>query len=370
MKQLDSSYTVEIDQIDKDAWHRLMAEFDDANFYQTWSYGASEWGEKNISHLVLRRDGDAVALAQARILKVPFFPIGTAYLKWGPMWKRRGKRHGLDDLRNTIRALYNEFVLHRRYLLKVIPRIVKSDETEAIIPLFSQEGYGRSEDNIETVVLDLNPPLEEIRKNLSKSWQRSLKEGEKGSLQIIEGSDDSMCETVINLAKEMKERKRYFGTDQARLLAAHKDLPESLKLKLMVCLHQGEPVAALGWQTIGKIGMGFVAGTGNKALELKASFVLWWKMIEFYKIRGFDAFDAAGVSQERNPGGYFFKTGLLGKNFRKPQRYIGQFDACNSALSETVFKHIYGLKDNYREVRRKMAKRKRKPESDQGAKSH
>ena len=40
MFALESDYRVETDKIDKEAWSRVLLEFDDANIYQTWSYGA------------------------------------------------------------------------------------------------------------------------------------------------------------------------------------------------------------------------------------------------------------------------------------------------------------------------------------------
>lgn len=55
MKTLDPGYDVEIDQVEKTEWSKLVQRFDDATIYQTWSYGLVRWGEKNLSHLVLKK---------------------------------------------------------------------------------------------------------------------------------------------------------------------------------------------------------------------------------------------------------------------------------------------------------------------------
>ena len=162
---------------------------------------------------------------------------------------------------------------------------------------------------------------------------------------------------VLRVAGEMKDRKGYFGGDQGELIATHKELPESLKLKMLVCVYDNEPIAALGWPIIGSIGLPLVGGTGNKALKLNASYLLWWKMIEYYKAHGFRGLDAGGVSEERNPGGYLFKTGLLGKDFDCPNQFIGQFDAWGSRLSQVLFKTVYLMRDSYRDMRRGLANR-------------
>ena len=64
--------------------------FDDANIYQTAAYGEVRWGKKNLSRLVLKRDGEVVGIAQLRIIRPTPLKFGMAYLRWGPLWERRG----------------------------------------------------------------------------------------------------------------------------------------------------------------------------------------------------------------------------------------------------------------------------------------
>ena len=45
-------YQIEVDRVKEAEWSELMSRFDDANIYQTWSYGAVRWQQKNLSHLV------------------------------------------------------------------------------------------------------------------------------------------------------------------------------------------------------------------------------------------------------------------------------------------------------------------------------
>jgi hypothetical protein len=39
------TYRVEYDDVSRDEWTCLLEQFDDANIYQTWTYGSVRWGE-------------------------------------------------------------------------------------------------------------------------------------------------------------------------------------------------------------------------------------------------------------------------------------------------------------------------------------
>lgn len=349
MKQLDAGYTYEVDNVNKDTWHNLLCEFDDAAFYQTWSYGSISWGEKNLSHIILMKDEEIVAIAQLRIAKPPLLKIGFAYLTWGPIWRKKGKKPDTEILRNMLRALYNEYAIHCRYLLRIIPRQIHEDE-ENIRKIFDDENFSWSPDPMQTVYVDLAPSLDEIKKNTRPKWRQTLNRALKQEMEFTEGSNDELCDTALRIIKEMKKRKRYveFGSMED-MIAVNKDLPENLKLKFALCSYENEPIATLGWFPIGKIGQPLVGATGDNALKLNASYPLWWKMVEYYKNQGSSCIDLAGINKERNPGGYIFKTGVAGKN-RKEKRYIGQFNACENFLSSFCFKTGMSLREHYRNL--------------------
>ena len=69
-----------IDEVDEEAWNAVLAGFDDAILYQTWRYGAERWGEGNLSHVVLERDGVPVATAQLALDRLPVLGSEVDYL--------------------------------------------------------------------------------------------------------------------------------------------------------------------------------------------------------------------------------------------------------------------------------------------------
>jgi len=337
MRDLNPGYSVEIDKIDKSRWHELLKEFDDATFYQTWSYGEKFWGRDSLSHVVLTHEGRVVSIAQVRILRSPIPRLGAAYLNWGPLWRRNGGTVDMAHLRNMLRALFNEYVLKRKLNLRILPKIYLLAGGDDIRGLFLEEGFSYSPDHLRTFAVDLSPSIEVIRQNLHKSWKGSLKFAEKQNLDVFEANDAGQFAIVAALGKEMKDRKKFSGGDNVAALEVNSDLPKELRLKIMLCSHQGEPVAALAWSNIGKVSFPILGGTGHKALQYKASFLLFWKMVEHSKEKGFSFCDMAGVHEKRNPGGYFFKKGLAGKDAEE-MTYVGQFDAYHNYASFFLFK--------------------------------
>jgi hypothetical protein len=274
MNRLDPGYSAEADEIGKTNWHALLSAFDDASFYQTWSYGEKAWGAPDLSHLVLRREGRPVALAQLRVLHVPILRSGIAYLNWGPLWRPSQDRDHAFHLRNMARALRNEYVERRRLILRIQPKIIDSEENRAVPGLFLEEGYTQSPDPARTYLVDLRPSLERIRQNLSRSWKRSLAFAEKQNLIIAEASGPDQYGKILDIYSQMKTRKGFFGNTQIAVLRVQEDLPDELKLKILLCQQGDATAAALGWSSMGKISMPLIGATGPG--WHKASFLLWW----------------------------------------------------------------------------------------------
>src|SRR3954451_19929858 len=91
---LASGYRAEFDCVSREDWSELLARFSDASLYQTWDYDAVRCGGRNLSHLVLKSGDEILALAQARLVRVPGLRWGAAYVRWGPVWRHP---RGSDD---------------------------------------------------------------------------------------------------------------------------------------------------------------------------------------------------------------------------------------------------------------------------------
>jgi hypothetical protein len=354
MKSLDQGYSVAIDTVSKDDWHEMMCQFSDASFYQTWSYGVARSGRARVAFAVLRRDGIPVAMAQVRVHRPLGLRMGVAYVNSGPMWRRKGDSVNLAVLRNMVRSLYNEYVLRRNCFLTIAPRIIQSDSAESLAGVYMENGFERRDERGRTVFLDLSPPLDEIRNNLSRNWRRNLRKGETAKVEIVDCTDDSTHAGVLNIEREKQDRKRYHADTARTILEVNKDLPTALKPKLLLCKVDGHPAATLGWSTIGNVGTPLLFATGTSGLGLGLSNLLYWKMIEYYKNNGFVGIDLAGVGAMNQQGVFYFKTQVLGKAFVEPDRYVGYFEACESLSSRLLYRSLCRARESWLAIQERL----------------
>lgn len=355
MLDYETPYRTDIDTADEAEWNAQLRLFDDATVYQTWAFGRMKAGNHGLHHIRLWHLDNLVAMCQVRIMRLRFSPLAVAYAHWGPLWIHRDTGMSFEHLRRILSVLRDEYVGRRKMILRISPKVVDCDRHEEIRAVFNEKGFTWSPDPGQTFFVDLSAPLETVKARLHRDWRRDLRNAEKQALLLTYGTSVDDLTIAINLVREMKDRKKYFGTGSVDLLAMQRDLPEDIKIILLIAHSQGEPIAALGWQTLGKIGIPVIAATGNKGLKLKASFLLWWKMIEYYHERGFRCLDVGGVHASRNPGGFLFKSRLTGKNKPQPDRYFGDFTACRGKIFPALFKVAYLAQKSYRHVRARTA---------------
>lgn len=352
MRQLSETYDVSIDQISKAAWYELLTRFEDANLYQTWSYDAARYGEKGISHLVLKKGGTEVAAAQARIVRLPGLNKGIAYIRWGPLWRRSGNPEDPEVLRQAVRALRNEFSVKRGLVLRVYPLAFRN-EPNVIERILFEEGYALHGDEgfDRTLILDLSPSLPEIRASFDQKWRNCLNRAEKNSLELVMGGEDHLFEKIQPIFDEMVKRKGLdLEGDIEHLREVQKDLPDLLKMKVAICLQNGEPCAGAIFSAMGTSGIYLVGATSDTGMKTNGSYLLQWAFIMWMKEAGFQSYDLNGINPDVNPGTYKFKLGVAGKK-GKDVRFLGRYQVSDDRLSTWVVRCGEAALSRYRRMR-------------------
>ena len=326
----------EIDCVTKAQWSALLNHFEDANIYQTWSYGAVRWGERNLSHLLLKQDGEVIGMAQLRIVGVPMLRCGIAYLRWGPLWLARGREADVSIVNSLARALREEYVRRRGLLLRVLPNaFVGSHRIQALQAAFSEfktVPTGRA--NVErTFLLDLSPSLETLRKRFDQKWRNQLNRAEREGITVEAGEGPEEYGVFSDIYKDMWEQKRFSTSVDVREFARIcQDLPEGLRVKILTCRHQGVPVSSIVCSAMGNTGIYLLGATNEFGRKIKAAYLLQWTMIKWLKENGFHYYDLGGIDPERNPGVFHFKSGLSGQDVA----YVTPLEACENPLSSGI----------------------------------
>lgn len=358
-RELGNNYCVEVDEVSKSNWSNLLLHFDDATIYQTWSYGRVRWGEKNLSHLVLKKKGSVVAAAQLRIVRVPIIGKGIAYLTWGPMWRICCKHKDYEILRQMLMALVKEYVKNRRFLLRIVPNERCNNNADMICSILKNEGFKRqaSVKADRTFIKNITPSLEELKKGCSKKWRENLRRSQRSNLEILDGTDDNLYCVFIDLYKQMHSRKKFIEfVDINQFREIQKDLPDCFKMRIMICEFEKEAVAGLVYSVIGNTGIPIFSATGNKYLKLRGSYLLRWLMLKKVKEMGCQFIDQGGIDQQVNPGGYHFKKGMGGIDVSQ----IGHYESYEDLISYFLVRLGEQLDSACKKIRITVNRAKRK----------
>ncbi len=320
--------------VDRDEWSAALALFDDASIYQAWDYPKVVYPKQRPRRLIFRRGEKAVAMAQARILTVPLLKRGIAHIAWGPLWRRKGRADGNALLRPVLESLRQEFASKMKLMLRVVPNAVMEDSAE-MLGMLAEAGFTRkaSSKPYVTSVLDLTQPMEAIRKALHQKWRNCLNRAEKNCLQYTEGSGDRDYGRFLKAYRALRDRKQFdTNVDAQGWALLQQALPGKEKMRTFLAYHQGRVAAGAVISALGETGIYLLGATTTEGLELKASYVLQWKVIEYLKSCGIARYDLGGIDPAGNPGVYRFKSRMGGKEVSFP----GTFDCCKSLISRAV----------------------------------
>lgn len=330
--KLDAEFSCFIDSTDENAWNSFFATFRDATINQTMVYGQIR--SNKTSNLVLRRNGEVVAMVMTRLITLPFLNAGIAYVSSGPIWRLRGEPDNIDVLRKTVQALKEEYVVQRGLLLRISPNVFTNlSSHNAIRSVFEEEGFNCKETDGITLFLDLDQPLDNIRKGFHPKWRNQLNRAEKNKLTVREGLDDKLFKVFRGIYEEMLARKQYTASmDIAKYEAIQNNLPETLKSIILLCELDGRPMAGAVVSANGDTGVYLLGATSNEGMKCKASYLVQWHVIKMLKERGFHKYDLGGCDPKINPNTYLFKSRICGK---KPELFsqIGIMEVCNNPMS-------------------------------------
>jgi lipid II:glycine glycyltransferase (peptidoglycan interpeptide bridge formation enzyme) len=340
-------WQVEVDNWAQDEWSQMLDLFSDANIYQTWSYGEIRWGRKSLSHLVLKRGGEVVGVAQLRIVRPTKLKFGIAYLRWGPLCERRGRPLDSEVVAQMAKALETEYVQKRKLFLRIIPNAFVGSSRAAVMQsaFCGFEPEASPDSTYRTFLLDLAPSLEDLRKRLDKKWRNQLSRAEKNNLTVVAGSGREDFQTFCLIYRQMLKRKVFETTVNIDEFARmQQDLPERHRMRVLICEDKGMPVAGLVASAMGDSAIYLLGATSDEGMNSKGSYLLQWTLIQWLKENGIGWYDLGGIDPVGNPGVYSFKRGLSGADV--PQ--MCPMVACRSVVSSVVVRSGMAMKRTFR----------------------
>ncbi|MGE4180644.1 MAG: lipid II:glycine glycyltransferase FemX [Limisphaerales bacterium] len=330
---MQTPYEVTTTPLHDPEWHDILNRFDDTSVYQTRSFGEACWKAGQLSHFVLRKNSEILAAAQVRIVALPLIRRGVAYVRWGPLVRRRGgiPDPGILDL--ALRSLHAEYSLKRKLLLRVIHNNYSGDAlAPPALEILGSNGFRPIPNSspYHTHRVDLTLSIEELRKNLSQRWRSKLKNAERAGYSVSQCDSDSAYERFLGAYDQMMARKRFATTVDVREFATmQKGLLPGQRMRVFLCEKDGNLLNALVVAPGGDSGIYLLAATSDAGLQENGAFLLQWHAIQWLKESGRAWYDLGGVNPDANPGVYQFKSGMGGHDVHQ----LGQFDSTTPGLS-------------------------------------
>lgn len=293
------------------SWDGWLSSFEDAHVKQSFGWGemkrAAGWEPLRAG---LFAGQEPLALAQCA-LKRPAPGMLLAWANGGPAW-RRGAGSGPSALRALLEGLQAELLrLSRRPYLRLNLMSPQDPGLEAALRGLGFERPGASLWPGLTVVVDLSPPLEELRAGLDKKWRNQLKSAESGDPRFESGPGLAGRYRALHAA--MCARK---GLARERL--APGELESMLGhlgggAELLLASKDGKDGAGMCLWHFGSGSFVGLSAADDWGREHYLSNALYWEAMRRCKARGSRFLDTCGVDPRSGSGVYHFKRGLGGR---------------------------------------------------------
>lgn len=322
------------------AWDDLSAGFSDMCLEQSVAFAASRWSRLRSAGLILYEDGkrEPAAMALAVVATLPVLGLGLAYVKFGPLWRKKDVPANPEILVAALEALKQEFGAKRKLLVRIMPpadpdheRIWKDALARANYSLHAAPA------DRQRYLVNLTLSEDEQIVSLGSQWRANLRRA-SSELEIGERDLNGDLPVFLALYRDMLARKQFddrHGIEDLPAIA--KTAGKALGMRLFIASHEGRPV--VGSIVVGAGERVFVpfSATGDRALALRAGYGLRWAIVN--RLRGTEArwLDLGGA--EGDAGLRHYKLGNVGKRGRVVD-IPGEFDYAPNALAAGAAKAI------------------------------
>jgi hypothetical protein len=360
---MDSPMVASVAPVEAGSWERLVAGFQDASYDQTNTYAAHLWGESRLRHLVLRRDGAVVAAAQVILLRPPLLGRGLAYVKCGPLWRRKDEPADPHVFTAILEALKAEYAVRRGMLLTVLPPAdpVEYDRRRSCL---DAAGFGqrRRMTDPNRYLVDLSIDRDARLPSLHKKWRYNLNKSLASTLTVRRVDREIGLEAFGALYRSMLARKGFDDQSRFGALPALLKLPPAMLPRVYLGDHAGRPVVGAVVGLLGDKAYYLFGATDDRALALNAGYALHWSIVG--DLEGCARwYDLGGDAEEH--GLRHFKKGLVGKaGVVLPM--LGEFDFWTSRLGRLSGDAIFAAR-SARYAARRLVRRYRNARPAPGA---
>jgi hypothetical protein len=343
--------TTRVELVEAARWRELVKLFSDYNYRQVWPFGCAcaQRSGATSEHVAVVCGEEVLALADVRIKRTPLSYTGIAYINGGPL-VRRGPEGDPQRLRSVLEELRCTFVQRRGLLLRIAPSPGPPAWNEQQEQIYDSLGFAQAANTPRnrTIVVDLAPAPEALRKALDAKWRNHLNQAERSGLELRSGRDSGIFAAFCELHRQLVDRKGFTVDLDAPFYArVQEEMHEEDKFEITLAEMAGQPVAGYVTTLHGDTAVYLLGASTDLGRTARASFMLQWQSLLRARARGLRWYDLGGVDPQANPGVYVFKRSLGGLELT----VAGPFEASPGEFRRLI---VSGGERVYRAVRSRL----------------
>lgn len=294
-------------------WNNYLNHFPDASPFQTYEFGQfnKEFGWLPAHFAAFDESGNPAAMMLGLLRRFPF-GFGFMWCVGGPVGAAENWSESLPSaVRENfkLKRLYFRFRCDRERNIRDVLSLYHQNWTPSVYRMTSAL----------TLKLDISRDSETLLSELSGKWRRNLRLAQKNDI-IVRRSINPDIEELRAVFSELEKRKNLpplFSSEKLEKLFKHH---RGNLILFRGETSAGELLSFRGVLVNGKQGCDYFAATSEEGRKTRASYTVFWEILEHCRKLGVTVYDLGGIDPFANRGVYTFKketgaveTELLGE---------------------------------------------------------
>lgn len=305
-----------VQSIALDGWLEVAKSFRDYSFTHFWAYAdhaAQRVGAVSKHVAIYAENGELVGLCDVRIKKLPMGLGGIAYISGGPMVDR-GDGSAERNLPLVLDALKQSLVVKQGLVLRISQRHKPAHRREAEAAIYRQNQFTIYGSTNATILMDLTPSLEDLRKSLHQKWRNVLNKSERQNIEIVSGQNQQLFDDFSGLFHELVTNKGFdVNLDDRFFSDVQRCSPPQEQFHMAIAYHDEKAVAGQLSSICGETSVYLLGAANETGRKLGAAYLLQWHTISESRHQGCRYYDLGGIDREENPSVFLFKQRMGGE---------------------------------------------------------
>ncbi len=294
-------------------WRDLYAKAIQQNWMQTWAYAQASLVTDHLrSRLgLIEKDGQSIGVLCIQEIKLG--PIHIVNLKRGPLWFTQPTSEMFIEFASAFRKEFPKSFFQR---LRWLAEFEMQDENKSqTLEQLNKIGFKLRKENFVTSWIDLDQPVEVLRKNMEQKWRNCLNKAEKSNLTIKHEGKLKNKALFFSHYKVHLQSKKYRGSSEKFLSVEFSELEKLNDIFYLWAFHENKPISCIAITIHGNTAAYRVGWNTENGRAYNAHYLLLWQALLISKERNLKYFDIGGLLPDDAPGITKFKKGLGGQEF-------------------------------------------------------